>query len=176
MCDYSLQNVKSRSAKVGDKLATRNFGTGTRGFAAPEDATTAVCVLPGTELAFSQEVACTASGFLGFGARRMTSRTAIFRQVNKDQPRVHHDALEFPDGQMVLLTELVEGQEATVLQLPAQPATAAEAEAQERVAYVGGSCPASKCKAQDVRGRSSGAALFCLLRATDVRSKKSATG
>jgi hypothetical protein len=54
MCDYSLQNVKSRSAKVGDKLATRNFGTGTRGFAAPEDATTAVCVLPGTELAFSR--------------------------------------------------------------------------------------------------------------------------
>jgi hypothetical protein len=67
----------------------------------------------------------------------MTFRTAIFRQVNKDQPRAHHDALEFPDGQMVLLTELVEGQEATVLQLPAQPATAAEAEAQERVAYVG---------------------------------------
>jgi hypothetical protein len=29
------------------------------------------------------------------------------------------------------------GQEATVLQLPAQPATAAEAKAQERVAYVG---------------------------------------
>src|SRR3954452_21267355 len=137
MCDYSLQNVKSRSAKVGDKLATRNFGTGTRGFAAPEDATTAVCVLPGTELAFSQE-ACTASGFLGFGAtRRMASRTAIFRQVNKDQPRVHHDALEFPNGQVVLLTQLLEGQEATVLQLPAQPATAAEAEAQERVAYVG---------------------------------------
>ena len=53
MCDYSLQNVKSRAAQVGDKLMTRNFGTGTRGFAAPEDATTAVCVLPGTELAFS---------------------------------------------------------------------------------------------------------------------------
>jgi hypothetical protein len=67
----------------------------------------------------------------------MTSRTAIFRQVNKDQPRVHHDALEFPDGQMVLLTELIEGQEATVLQLPAQPTTAAEVEAQERVAHVG---------------------------------------
>jgi hypothetical protein len=64
-------------------------------------------------------------------------RTAIFRQVNKDMPRVHHDALEFPDGQTVLLTELVEGQEATVLQLPAQPTTAAEAEAQRRVAYVG---------------------------------------
>ncbi|MBV8743811.1 MAG: hypothetical protein JO134_02075, partial [Xanthobacteraceae bacterium] len=58
MCDYSLQNVKSRPASVGDKLTTRNFGTGTRGFAAPEDPTTAVCVLPGTELAFSKEIAC----------------------------------------------------------------------------------------------------------------------
>jgi hypothetical protein len=67
----------------------------------------------------------------------MAYQTAIFRQVNKDQPRVHHDALEFPDGQTVLLTELVEGQEATVLQLPAQPTTAAEVEAQQRVAYVG---------------------------------------
>lgn len=137
MCDYSLHTVKSRAARVGDKLTTRNFGTGTRGFAASEDADTAVCVLPGTELAFSREVACTASGFLGLGARRMNHRTAIFRQVNKDQPRVHHDALEFPDGQTVLLTELLEGQAATVLQLPAQPVTAAETKAQERVAYIG---------------------------------------
>lgn len=137
MCDYSLHNVKSRAARVGDKLTTRNFGTGTRGFAASEDAETAVCVLPGTELAFSREVACTSSGFLGLGARRMNHRTAIFRQLNKDQLRVHHDALEFPDGRTVLLTELLEGQEATVLQLPAQPATAAEAKAQERVAYIG---------------------------------------
>ena len=52
--------------------------------------------------------------------------TAIFRQVNKDNPRTHHDALEFPDGQIVPLTHVVEGQEATVLQLPAQPATAAQ--------------------------------------------------
>ncbi len=36
MCDYSLRSVKSRPAKVGDKLITRDFGTGTRGFAASE--------------------------------------------------------------------------------------------------------------------------------------------
>src|SRR5215831_18686720 len=36
MCDFSLHHVKSRPAKVGDKLTTRNFNTGTRGFAAPE--------------------------------------------------------------------------------------------------------------------------------------------
>jgi hypothetical protein len=41
MCDYSLHNVKSRAAKVGDKLTTHHFNTGTRGFAALEDANTA---------------------------------------------------------------------------------------------------------------------------------------
>jgi len=49
----------------------------------------------------------------------------------------HHEALEFPDGQVVLLTALDEGQQATVLQLPARPASAAEADAQKRVTYVG---------------------------------------
>jgi hypothetical protein len=63
--------------------------------------------------------------------------TAIFRQVNKNEPLRHHDALEFPDGRIVLLTKLSEGQEATVLQLPAQPATPAEADIQKRMAYVG---------------------------------------
>jgi hypothetical protein len=60
-----------------------------------------------------------------------------FRQIDKDVPQVHHDALEFPDGTLVLLTDLHEGQQATVLQLPAQPKTPAEAKAQTRVVYVG---------------------------------------
>jgi len=34
-------------------------------------------------------------------------------------PHVHHDALEFPDGQIVKVTRLVAGQTAIVLQLPA---------------------------------------------------------
>ena len=137
MCDYSLHGVASRPAKVGDKLVTRNFGTGTRGFAAPEERTTAVCLMPGTEIAFSKEVAVESPRFFGRSIKTLTHATAIFRQVNKDEPRAHHDALEFPDGQMVLLTDMVEGQEATVLQLPTQPATAAEAKDQERAAYVG---------------------------------------
>jgi hypothetical protein len=74
---------------------------------------------------------------LGWKACIVNHTTAIFRQVNKDNPRTHHDALEFPDGQMMLLTDLWEGQEATVLQLPAQPVTAAEIKAQERVLHVG---------------------------------------
>jgi len=137
MCDFSLQSTQSRPAKVGDKLTTHNFGTGTRGFAAPEDLKTAVCLLPGTELAFAKEVVVPAAGLFSSGELAIGQTTAIFRQINKDQPRAHHDALEFPDGRIVLLTALCEGQEATVLQLPAQPKTGAEAEAQKRVAYLG---------------------------------------
>ena len=59
MCDYSLHNVKTRPAKVSDKLSTRNFGTGTRGFSASEDHSVAVCVLPGTELSFADEIKIT---------------------------------------------------------------------------------------------------------------------
>ena len=138
MCDYSLQNIRSRPAKVGDKLTTRDFGTGTRGFAAAEDAGVAVCVLPGTEFAFSHPVTLTDHPFIvAWKMEILGHATAIFRQVNKDEPMRHHDALEFPDGRIVLLTRLSEGQEATVLQLPAQPKTAAEANAQTRIAYAG---------------------------------------
>ena len=56
MCDYSLHNVKTRPARVGEKLVTRDFGTGSRGFAASEDKNVAVCLLPSTELSFAQEV------------------------------------------------------------------------------------------------------------------------
>ena len=58
---------------------------------------------------------------LFFTQGRIGHKVARFRQVNKSQSNVHHDALEFPDGQIVLLTQLCEGQHATVLQLPAGP-------------------------------------------------------
>jgi hypothetical protein len=134
MCDYSSHNVKSRPAKIGEKLKTCHFNTGTRGFAAPEDRDTTVCVLPGTELAFATTVRCSLRGGLfGRVSKVLNYTTVIFRQVNKGTPLMHHDALEFPDGQTVLLTDVFEGQEATVLQLPAQPVPAANTKAQERV-------------------------------------------
>jgi hypothetical protein len=90
-----------------------------------------VCVLPGTELAFSSAICV-------YGASGPTPhKTAIFRQINREQPHVHHDALELPDGQTLLLTFLCEGQEATVLQLPAKPANESEACAQERAVFAG---------------------------------------
>ena len=77
------------------------------------------------------------SGLLGWGRKKFDHQTAIFRQINKERALAHHDALEFPDGEFVLLTRLCEGQEAVVLQLPAQPMTASETESQKRVAYAG---------------------------------------
>ena len=135
MCD--IQSIRSRSARVGDKLVTRDFGTGTRGFAAADELELAVCVMPGTELAFAQDIACLPSGLLGWNKKTTNYRTAIFRQINKDKMRAHHDALEFPDGRTELLTLLCPGQAATVLQLPAQSMTATETDAQKRIAYVG---------------------------------------
>ena len=137
MCDYSLQSVRSRPAKVGDKLTTQDFGTGTRGFAAAEDNAVAVCVLPGTELAFSSAVTVTEPRFVvGWKGETLGYATAIFRQVNKNEQRTHHDALEFPDGRIVLLTQLCGGQEAAVLQLPAQQTITAEADAHKHITYV----------------------------------------
>jgi hypothetical protein len=137
MCDFSLQSVKSRPAKVGDKLTTRSFGTGTRGFASSEDASVAVCVLPGTELSFTSEVTCQPTGLFTWRNKVINHTTAIFRQVNKQRLAAHHDALEFADGQIVLLTLLAEGQQATVLQLPANPKSADDFEKQRRAAYAG---------------------------------------
>jgi hypothetical protein len=137
MCDYSLINVRSRPAQVGDKLTTGDFGSGTRGFAAAEDTSVAVCVLPGTELSFAGEVMCLSTGLFPWRERPVNHNTAIFRQINKDKVAAHHDALEFPDGRIVLLTLLCEGQQATVLQLPAKPKTAGEVADQQRAAYAG---------------------------------------
>ena len=125
MCDYSLHEVKTRPAKVGDKLLTHQFvGTFTRGFASPEELNVAVCVLPGTELSFSDKVDVIR---LWPWSRIVINRTtAIFRQINLADPYAHHDALEFPDGQVVLLTALKPGQQATVLQLSASADTRIE--------------------------------------------------
>jgi hypothetical protein len=116
VCDYSLHNVKTRPAKVGDRLKVRNFGTGTRGFSASENADVAVCLLPGTELSFDSYVRRARTWPWG---KDIMHKTAIFRQINTEISRAHHDAVEFPDGQIMLLTRLKEGQRATVLQLPA---------------------------------------------------------
>src|SRR5262249_607600 len=123
MCDYSLHFVASRPAKVGDRLVSTRFPNSiTRGFAAVGEPDIAVCLLPGTELAFENEVEYDPALGSFLLNRKVRQKVARLRKVNNTQRQVHHDALEFPDGQIVLLTRLCEGQRATVLQLPAVPA------------------------------------------------------
>ena len=116
MCDYSLQAVANRPAKVGETLITTTFrGTSTRGFASESDPAVAVCLLPGTELAFAEEVKYDNRWIW---TRSVEYRVGKFNQIDAHIPDRHHDAIEFPDGSHVLLTHLCEGQKATVLQMP----------------------------------------------------------
>jgi hypothetical protein len=119
MCDYSLHLVATRPAQIEDKLVTTKFRNSvTRGFAAVGQPNVAVCLLPGTEIAFDENVECERLGGI-LPNKKIGQQLARFRQINMKDAATHHDALEFPDGQVVLLTRLCAGQRATVLQLPA---------------------------------------------------------
>jgi hypothetical protein len=127
MCDYSLENVASRAAQVGERLVSTQFVNSlSRGFAAIGEPNVAVCLLPGTELVFDQDVECDHPLGL-YEKRKLRENVARFRQINLQSPYEHHDALEFPSGKVVLLTRLSVGQCATVLQLPAAPRAPAAA-------------------------------------------------
>jgi hypothetical protein len=111
MCDYSLHAVASRPAKVGETLVTTSFyGTSTRGVA--------VCLLPGTELAFEQDVRYNR---FWLSTKNAGFRVARFCTIQPRAPEQHRDALAFPDGHIVLVNLLSEGQQARVLQLPVIP-------------------------------------------------------
>ena len=117
MCDYSLHAIATRPAEVGDKLVCARFPfTATRGFTDESEPLVAVCLRPGTEIAFDRD-----AEFDGMLFRKKTGeRLARFRQIDTDKPHHHHDALEFASGRIVLVTDLAIGQTARVLQLPAE--------------------------------------------------------
>ena len=117
MCDYSLHLTASRPAMVGEKLITTAFANSTtRGLSAPGKANVAVCLLPGTEVAFDNDVEYTHSSNLP--QMRISERVARFPPVEIDRRDVHHDALEFPSGLILLIHHLCPGQRLTVVQLP----------------------------------------------------------
>ena len=117
MCDYSLHVVSSRPAELAETIVISKFrGTSTRGFASPGDSRTAVCLRPGTELVFEDDVY--AESWLFRMPWKVKDRLARFRQINMDNSEQHHDALEFANGRTVLVTHLIVGQRATILQLP----------------------------------------------------------
>jgi hypothetical protein len=135
MCDYSLHGIACRPAKVGDKLITTKFKNAlTRGFSAVGEPNVAVCLLPGTELAFEAEVQRqrTWPQTLFFSEERWNTghKVGRFRAINLHNPGTHHDAVEFPDGRGVLLTHLCTGQRAT--QLPVMSHASSASKTQER--------------------------------------------
>jgi hypothetical protein len=117
MCDYSLTGVASRPAQVAETLVSTQFGQGTRGFASVDDSNVAVCLRPGSEIAFLDSARVHGMLF----HKTLRERLARFRKINIDEPHQHHDALEFADGTVVLLNDLVPGQRALVVQLPTNP-------------------------------------------------------
>ncbi len=129
MCDYSLHAVTSRPAEVGEELVTTTFrGTSTRGFASEKEPGVAVCLLPGTELAFTEDVRYDNRWIW---TRTINSRVGKFGKIDPLVPERHHDAVEFADGSYVLVTQLVEGQRVTVLQLPVTRPIAAPASTEQ---------------------------------------------
>jgi hypothetical protein len=129
MCDYSLHAVESRPAQIADKLISTSFRrSSTNGFAAQDHREVAVCLLPGTELAFDEDVKFY---HRWIWAKRTGFRVARFCYVDAHVPNQHHDALEFPDGKKVLVTLLASGQRATVLQLPVNRESADHLRARE---------------------------------------------
>jgi hypothetical protein len=129
MCEYSLEFMASRPAKVGEQLVITKFPHSiTRGFCSIAEPNIAVCLRPGTEIAFEDDVQYNRA-FSIFPKKKklkLNERTALFRQINLDYPPLHHDAVEFPSGQLILLTRLCEGQRATVLQLPVDASVVAK--------------------------------------------------
>ena len=120
MCEYSLHAVATRPAEVGETLTNSFPHTTTRGFTSETEPNVAVCLRPGTELAFETEVLRDGLVF----HRKIGDRMARFREVNGDDPNKHHDALEFANGTVVMVTDLMPGQRVKVLQLPVNPAEA----------------------------------------------------
>src|ERR1700753_3131543 len=117
MCTSSRHAVATRPAKAGETLITTTCrGTPTKGFASESEPEVAVCLLPGTELAFADNVAYDSRWFW---TRRSAFRVGKLGEIDRHLPDRHHDTIEFPDGSHVLVTLLREGQRATVLQLPA---------------------------------------------------------
>ena len=116
MCDYSMHALASRSAQAGETIVSTDFrGSCTRGFASVEETEVAVCLLPGTELVFEQNVRRRGRWF---GSRKVPFSVALFCKLNPENPFKRHDALAFPDGTTLLVNSLVRGQRARVLQLP----------------------------------------------------------
>src|SRR5258708_13076658 len=95
MCDYSLHALATRPAKVGETLISTTFrGTSTRGFASEREPAVAVCLLPGTELAFAEDVRYDNRWIW---TRGTNFRVGKFGQIDTTGPHRHPERTQLPD-------------------------------------------------------------------------------
>lgn len=126
MCDYSLEMYRSRPARAGERYTTIRFPSGSVGFIAPADSTTAVCMACDMRLELLQ-VPSPVQLELGIAA----DAEATFVRLEEGP---HHDGVRFADGREISLQRLGPGVDATVIDDLAQPrAEPARAVARELV-------------------------------------------
>lgn len=133
MCDYSLEHVATAKAARGSKIVTSNFqNTASPGFAFKDKPDTAACLLPGTEIAFDGPIQARSKAILAkingvdkvVGVMPKELHSVVkFVQVNQGVDYAHHDAVQFPTGEIIMLYQLDDEQEAKVIQMPADPST-----------------------------------------------------
>jgi hypothetical protein len=82
MCDYSAKSAQQRAAAKDDHLVTRSISSHTRGFTPIGDPATAVCLLPGTELAFDKPVQIDEGRILGIFKAAKTLPHTVARSVS----------------------------------------------------------------------------------------------
>lgn len=139
MCDYSLEAIKSRPARIGDELVTHAFfgshNFGTVGFRAADDPSKgaearAVCLRPGTEVKFEGPLERLGYSVIMPGRWDRLKKffrappppepvTATFTKRNPQNPKEHHDGFLLANGRFILINDLRPGQRATVLTIPA---------------------------------------------------------
>lgn len=121
-------------------MTTEFINTVTKGFASVNEPAIAVCLRSGTELAFDLQPEYWRPSTRWWPRKRpskLASSVARFCQMDLHRPDTHRDALEFPDGTIVLLTSLCPGQRATVLQLPGGLQITAEPNEQKLPVHAG---------------------------------------
>jgi hypothetical protein len=140
MCDYSLMNVPNRLAREGEELVTHRFTTGSIGLASHLDLQAnidqpvplkwtlwssirvflnppavkpvpAICIPPGASLILRD-----ISEQLQREANVGPAEEVTFTQVS-EASHAYRDAVRFPNGRVILLQQLNEGQRVRVLAL-----------------------------------------------------------
>ena len=123
MCDYSLEMYRSRPAVSGEKYETYRFPSGSIGFVAPGDFTTAICVACDCRLELH--------GIPIDLRQRLDVDEASGVTFVRIEEGPHHDGVRFRDGTEVTLQRLGPGVSAVVIDALTRPLPSLRKEIEE---------------------------------------------